>query len=248
MPARFVGRLFAARFCRVLLIALAGFATYGCGRPPSRQAQPQHPAPVAPPELSTPPTAGSDAARSAELEALYRARADSALSDFHAADVHFMAAMIDHHAQALVICGLAPHNGAGPVIRTLCARIINSQKDEIDVMRRWLRDLGLGPPETHHIGHGELATERSAHEVHMPGMLNAEQLDTLRDARGPDFDRFLLKYMIMHHEGAITMVLDLFATDGAAQDDFVFRLASDIQADQSSEIRRMELMLEALGG
>jgi uncharacterized protein (DUF305 family) len=54
--------------------------------------------------------------------------------------------------------------------------------------------------------------------------------------------------MIQHHEGAVTMVHDLFATDGAAQDDLVFKLASDIQVDQASEVARMKLMLEQMTG
>ena len=85
------------------------------------------------------------------------------------------------------------------------------------------------------------------HAHHMPGMLSPEQVDDLRNARGPDFDRLFLVYMIQHHQGAVTMVDELFATDGAAQgDDLIFRLASDIQADQTSEIERMESMLEAM--
>jgi uncharacterized protein (DUF305 family) len=52
--------------------------------------------------------------------------------------------------------------------------------------------------------------------------------------------------MIQHHRGAVTMVHNLFATDGAAQDEVVFKLASDIQVDQTTEIARMELMLEEM--
>ena len=113
-------------------------------------------------------------------------------------------------------------------------------------MQRWLRDRGLEVPEVH-VADGELMIHGPEHAHHMPGMLSPEQVDDLRNARGQDFDRLFLVYMIQHHEGAVTMVDDLFATDGAAQgDDLIFRLASDIQADQTSEIRRMELMLEAM--
>ena len=52
--------------------------------------------------------------------------------------------------------------------------------------------------------------------------------------------------MILHHEGAVAMVHDLFATDGAAQGESTFRLASDIQVDQITEIARMEQMLATL--
>jgi uncharacterized protein (DUF305 family) len=79
--------------------------------------------------------------------------------------------------------------------------------------------------------------------MHMPGMLTPEQLAELVAARGGQFDRTFLAYMIQHHRGAVTMVHDLFATDGAAQDEAVFKLASDIQVDQTTEIARMESML-----
>ncbi|NNF27241.1 MAG: DUF305 domain-containing protein [Gemmatimonadetes bacterium] len=183
----------------------------------------------------------------AELEAIYRARTDSALLNVHDADADFMTGMIGHHAQALVMSGHAPSNGASPAIRTLAARIINAQKDEISVMQRWLRDRGREAPEVH--GEGtQVMIHGPDHIHHMPGMLTAEQLEELAAARGPDFDRLFLTYMIQHHEGAVTMVHDLFATDGAAQDDLVFKLASDIQVDQTTEVARMKLMLEEMTG
>ncbi len=42
------------------------------------------------------------------------------------------------------------------------------------------------------------------------------------------------------------MVQELFAQDGAAQGDAAFKLASDINVDQRTEIARMKLMLETL--
>lgn len=172
----------------------------------------------------------------ADLEALFRARADSARLRFTEADVRFMTGMIGHHAQALVMAGLVPSRDAGPALRTLAARIVNAQRDEIGLMQQWLRDRGQAVPEAHGAGHGEL----------MPGMLTPEQLRDLGAARGPGFDRRFLLYMIQHHRGAVTMVHALFGTGGAAQDETVFKLASDIQVDQLTEIARMELMLEAL--
>ena len=235
--------LFAVTILGTTVAGCAG----GTGSTPSVGAP--VPAADAPAETRAQPAEPSrpDAATMARLEALYEARADSALTGYHAADVHFMTGMIGHHAQALVMSGFAPDNGASSTIQTLCARIINAQKDEIDIMQGWLRDRELVVPEIHIEG-GHLMIHGPEHAGHMPGMLNPEQLDELRHARGRDFDRLFLKYMIMHHQGAVTMVLDLFATDGAAQDDFVFKLASDIQADQSSEIKRMQLMLDDLEG
>lgn len=155
------------------------------------------------------------------------------------ADVRFMTGMIGHHAQALVMAGFATASNAGPQLRILTARIINAQKDEIALMQGWLADRNRPVPEVHDGGHME-------HPMQMPGMLSQEQLDELEAARGPDYDRLFLTYMIMHHEGAVSMVHELFGTDGAAQDDVAFKLASDIQVDQITEIARMRKMLEAM--
>jgi hypothetical protein len=42
------------------------------------------------------------------------------------------------------------------------------------------------------------------------------------------------------------MVHDLFAVDGAAQDNLTFKIASDIQVDQITEINRMQRMLDQI--
>lgn len=204
-----------------------------------------------------------------EFEALYRARQDSARMRFTDADVEFVTGMISHHAQALVMSELAPTHGAGASVQTLAARIINAQQDEIALMQRWLDDRGQPVPqvkidgldleialsapvgEMQHEAHeaDEAHAAHDAHDVtdhHMPGMLTREQLEELDAAFGPEFDRLFLTYMIQHHSGAVTMVDDLLAVDGAAQDGAVFKLASDIQVDQITEIARMERMLAAM--
>jgi uncharacterized protein (DUF305 family) len=84
------------------------------------------------------------------------------------------------------------------------------------------------------------------HEMLMPGMLTEEQMKQLDQARGPEFDRLFLTFMIQHHTGATQMVKELFATNGAAQDELVFKFASDVNVDQTTEIARMERMLVAL--
>ena len=76
-------------------------------------------------------------------------------------------------------------------------------------------------------------------------MLTADQMAQLRAARGMQFDRLFLTFMIQHHEGAVEMVEKLFATQGAGQDTDLWKLAADIEADQGSEIARMLVMLES---
>ncbi len=147
-----------------------------------------------------------------------------------------MSAMIGHHAQALEMAALAPKNGASPEILRLAERIAAGQQDEIATMQQWLRDRGEPVPEPHHAGHGHA----------MPGMLTEAQMRELEQARGPAFDRLFLTYMIQHHRGAVEMVKQLYGTPGAAQDDTVFKFADDVGVDQTTEIARMERMLDAM--
>ena len=84
------------------------------------------------------------------------------------------------------------------------------------------------------------------HDMLMPGMLDEAGLAALDKARGSEFDRLFLEAMIAHHGGAITMVDELFASKGAGNDDIVYRFASDVYADQSTEIERMNKMLSTV--
>jgi uncharacterized protein (DUF305 family) len=163
------------------------------------------------------------------------------------ADVDFMSAMIGHHAQALVMAGWAPTHGASPAVLRLAERIINGQEDEIATMQRWLRDRGQAVPEVDSSGK-TMTMHGSGHEHHMPGMLTPAQMKQLDQARGPEFDRLFLSSMVQHHRGAVAMVKDLFSSRGAAQDETVFKFANDVSVDQSTEIARMERMLEAMRG
>ena len=187
-----------------------------------------------------------DTARHESLEQLYWKRIEDARTRYIQADVDFMTGMIGHHAQALVMSALAPTNGANSEVRTLAARIINAQKDEIASIQQWLRDRGQAVPEVYIDGTHLMMHGGGDHAMHMPGKLTDEQIRELEEARGGTFDRLFLKYMIQHHLGAVTMVNDLFDVDGAGQDEAAFKLASDIHVDQVTEVARMELMLEAL--
>ena len=215
-------------------IALAvALAAGGCGTPAPaiRGADPQ------------PPTRSQ-----AELEAIYQARVDSARTRFVEADVHFVTGMIGHHAQALVMAAMAPTHGANPELQRLASRIDNAQRDEISWMQQWLRDRGQPVPEVHIQGTELMIHGAGAHHDHasMPGMLTPAQIDELDAARGPEFDRLFLEFMIQHHQGAVQMVDDLFAVDGAAQHADTYKLADDVQVDQRTEIARMQLMLDGL--
>ncbi len=155
------------------------------------------------------------------------------------ADVRFMQGMIVHHAQALVMTGLAAARTAREDIRTLAARIEASQADEILLMERWLEASGKSAPVVHaHHGH-----EAAGDHERMPGMLTAEELNRLAAAAGADFDRLFLEFMIRHHEGALVMVAELFATEDGGQHAQIFQFASHVDSDQRIEIARMRAML-----
>jgi len=174
-----------------------------------------------------------------------RARADSARLPYTAADVHFMSGMIGHHAQAIVMAKWVPTHGGSPAIHRLAERIVNAQEDEIVLMQQWLADRLKPVPEPDPAGM-KMTMDGGEHMHLMPGMLNSAQMKQLDQARGEEFDRLFLIFMIQHHRGAVEMVKELFGTTGAGQDDVVFKFASDVNVDQSTEIARMERMLEAL--
>jgi uncharacterized protein (DUF305 family) len=112
-------------------------------------------------------------------------------------------------------------------------------------MQHWLRDRQLPVPEATPCGM-KMTMNGVEHEMLMPGMLTDEQMKQLDQARGPEFDRLFLTFMIQHHNGAVQMVKELFGTNGAAQDELVFKFASDVNVDQTTEIARMQRMLVAL--
>ncbi|GAC1515682.1 MAG: DUF305 domain-containing protein [Gemmatimonadaceae bacterium] len=188
------------------------------------------------------PPSGAAAGDYTNAQAVAKARADSARHPYTSADVHFMSAMISHHAQALVMAAWAPTHGASGSVRTLAERIINAQQDEIATMQRWLADRRLPVPEARAAGM-TMVMNGVAHDMLMPGMLTPDQMKRLDQARGAEFDRTFLTFMIQHHRGAVAMVTELFGTYGAAQDGTVFKFASDVSVDQSTEIARMETML-----
>jgi uncharacterized protein (DUF305 family) len=158
------------------------------------------------------------------------------------ADVEFMSGMIPHHAQAVIMGGWAKSHGARKDVAILCERIVVGQTDEIAMMQQWLRDRGQPVPDAKATKH-KMKMNGMEHEMLMPGMMTDEQMAALDKARGPEFDRLFLEGMIRHHQGAIDMVEVLFKSYGAAQDELIYKFASDVQADQGIEIARMHKML-----
>jgi len=162
-----------------------------------------------------------------------------------AADANFMRGMIHHHAQAVLMAKWAPTHGAGADLQRLTERIVVAQQDEIALMQTWLKEKGEPVPDPSPGPMRMTMPDGTTHDMLMPGMLSAAELEQLDAARGVEFDRRFLTFMIRHHEGALDMVEELFGARGAAQDEDTFRLASDVFADQTTEIRVMKEMLAA---
>jgi uncharacterized protein (DUF305 family) len=158
------------------------------------------------------------------------------------ADVEFMQGMIMHHSQAVEMTAMIASHTENKDLRLLGARISSSQSDEIKFMRRWLAARG----EALSMAPRGMPGIDMSHEsmALMPGMLTPEQMDALRQAKGAEFDRLFLNGMIQHHNGALTMVKDLFDTAGAGQDADLFNFATDADNTQRAEIRIMQIMLE----
>ncbi|HWA17174.1 MAG TPA: DUF305 domain-containing protein, partial [Gemmatimonadales bacterium] len=193
-----------------LVLSLLALGLSACGRSTSPAIQP---APETEPLIAPPVPKSSQAM-------IDKARADSIRNPYTAADIHFMSAMIGHHAQAITMSRLAPTHGASAPIMRLSERIINAQQDEIVTMQHWLADRNQPVPEARG-GPMKMEMNGMVHEMLMPGMLTEEQMHQLASARGAEFDRLFLTYMIQHHKGAVSMVADLFGSYGAGQDEIV---------------------------
>jgi uncharacterized protein (DUF305 family) len=172
-------------------------------------------------------------------------------------DIEFIRDMILHHSQAVELTELIEDRTEDSEIRLLGARIMQSQTDEMEFMRKWLAvnrgRMGslesleslesrnpererVSAPRTSGAGHGK------SHEG-MPGMLSPQQMIALKRASGKEFDRLFLLGMIQHHQGAIEMVGKLFSFPGTGQNAELFRFASDVYNDQRVEINTMQTML-----
>lgn len=188
---------------------------------------------------------GTPVAAQSARSGVEQARIDSLRRPYTEADVVFVSGMIGHHAQAVRMAEWAPTHGAGKSLQTFAGRIGLGQATEITLMSDWLRDRRRPVPEADPRGM-PMQMNGMTHYMMMPGMLSEQQMAQLDAARGVEFERLFLTFMIKHHEGALTMVDTLFKTPGAAQDEFIFKFANGVYADQITEIDRMQQMLDAL--
>jgi uncharacterized protein (DUF305 family) len=166
------------------------------------------------------------------------------LPPYSPADVQFMQHMIVHHAQAVEMTALIESHTRNKNVIALGERISRSQADEMKFMKRWLTVRGQPTSPPAHTMHDGM--DMSSHQMLMPGMLSAKQMDALKKAKDGEFDHLFLTGMIQHHNGALMMVKDLFDTAGAGQDAELFNFATDVESGQRAEIKIMQTMLKEM--
>jgi uncharacterized protein (DUF305 family) len=149
-------------------------------------------------------------------------------------DVEFAQGMIAHHEQALEMAEIAldPTVGASPEVVDLATRIQAAQEPEIEQMTAWLTEGG----------HALTMDTSDGHDMSsMPGMMTAEEMDTMAAMTGTEFDTMWLGMMIAHHEGAVVQAEALLAE---GDDPELRALAEEIIAAQQGEIEEMRALLE----
>jgi uncharacterized protein (DUF305 family) len=226
----------AAVWCLCVVAACAAARTTPAPAAPAAPA-----AAAAPTASSAPATPAAPATASSAAEPAHHHHMEGSApiaipagALFTEADVRFMQGMIAHHGQAIHMSRMAATRGASPRLLRLAQKIDQSQAGEIVLMQEWLRANGQAAPDT-----------SAWRGMSMPGMLTAAELARLDAARGPEFDRQFLTLMIRHHQGALRMVADLYASPRAAQEVDVSVLANDVETVQTAEIALMRQMLEA---
>ena len=149
-------------------------------------------------------------------------------ADFNDADVMFAQTMIPHHQQAIEMSDIAldPNSGASAAIVALATQIKGAQDPEISQMKNllttWGKSMEMGSMD---------------HSSMMGGMLSLEEIDTLGQLKGAEFDKAWAKGMIAHHEGAIAMANDVLANGKNRE---ILALANAVVSGQSAEIKTLK--------
>ncbi|MFC7876175.1 DUF305 domain-containing protein [Isoptericola sp. NPDC057391] len=157
-------------------------------------------------------------------------------AQFNDADVEFAQMMIPHHQQAVEMSDLiAGKSGIDPRILDLAAQIKEAQAPEIEQLTAWLEQWGAPVPES-----GSMGSMDSMDHGSMGGMMSAEDMQALEDARGSEAGRLFLSQMISHHQGAVAMA-QTEIDEGENPD--AIAMAKDIVETQQAEISTMNDLL-----
>jgi len=149
-------------------------------------------------------------------------------ADFNDADVIFAQMMIPHHQQAIEMSDIAldPNSQASAAIIALATQIKGAQDPEISQMKNLLTTWGKS-----------MEMGSMHHSSMMDGMLSLEEMDTLGQLKGAEFDKAWAKGMIAHHEGAIAMANEVLANGKNSE---ILALANAVVSGQSAEIKTLK--------
>ncbi len=164
---------------------------------------------------------------------------DDGTAQFNDADVAFAQGMLPHHQQAVEMAQLAGDRAADPRVKDLAARIEAAQAPEIETLTGRLEDWGAGATNSSGMDHGNMD------HGDMGGMMSSEDMDSLANATGAEFDRMFLDMMTAHHSGAVQMAETEIA-DGKNPD--ALAMAEEIRDTQNAEISEMQQLLAEFGG
>ncbi|BCN53258.1 hypothetical protein RE9425_16480 [Prescottella equi] len=185
------------------------------------------------------------------------------------ADVEYVQMMIPHHEQAVEMAELVPSRTGNPDIIALADQIEKAQGPEIEQMEGWLKAWGAPEPSKAEApgatsdgmdhdgmeGDGTSMPMQSMPMTSMPmtsmnsmpgmeggghGMMSAEQMQALENAKDAEFDKMWLELMIAHHQGAVASSEQILQTGESEQ---VRQLAQQIVSSQQAEIAQMEALL-----
>jgi uncharacterized protein (DUF305 family) len=176
------------------------------------------------------------AGESSSTESSASSTSVAAEATFNAADVTFAQGMLPHHEQAVEMAQLTDGRTTNAQVLDLAARIEAAQGPEIETLTGWLGDWGADGEDS-----GMSGMDHSG--MDMGGMMSDEDMTSLENASGTDFDRMWLEMMIEHHTGAVGMA-ETEISDG--EDTDAIAMAKDIRSSQNDEIQEMEQLLSAL--
>ncbi|MEU6012428.1 DUF305 domain-containing protein [Streptomyces sp. NPDC047453] len=154
------------------------------------------------------------------------------------ADADFVAMMIPHHQQALILSRLAPSRSSDSAVLSLADRIDVEQGLEIYMMQSWQEWNGLEQTDPQQSYEEMMQDPMMVEEM---GLATPEELDQLTASTGNAFDVLFLRLMIKHHNGAIDMLTDVL-TNGT--DETLQQWATDMMATQYAQVQMMQRMLD----
>lgn len=144
-----------------------------------------------------------------------------------AADAEFVAGMIPHHEQALVLVDLLEGRVSEGDALDLARRMRAAQTGELEVLTAWADSHADMMPS-----HGH---------THAMGMATQSELDEFASLTGAEAEHMFLEIMIRHHRGAVDMAATRLKVSG---DGAITDYARNVFAEQSAEIARMQELLD----